>query len=144
MTSIRKFAYATLLALTTLSFAPSRASAQEAASGQFTLPHDVHWQNAVVPAGDYRFSLKSGGPAGVLVLSKLSGARTGFMFLVNDTDETRPSDLNQLVLEETPEGSYVSVMHLPEFGVTLRFRVRSYAAEKQVAQVATAPSAAMQ
>ncbi len=39
MTNIRKFVYATLLALSTLSFTPALASAQEPARGQFRLPH---------------------------------------------------------------------------------------------------------
>jgi hypothetical protein len=140
MSSIRKFVYATLLALTTLSFAPALASAQEPARGRFTLPHDVHWQNAVVPAGDYRFEFESDG-FGVLRLNKLSGVRTGFMFLVSDTDVAKESDLSRLVLESTPEGSYVSAMQLPEFGMTLRFTVPSHPAEKQVARAVTAPLA---
>ena len=55
MTSIRKFAYATLLAFTTLNFAPSLASAQEA-RGKFTLTHDVYFGSIKVSAGEYEFS----------------------------------------------------------------------------------------
>ncbi|MGO9085270.1 MAG: hypothetical protein ACLQBK_08600 [Candidatus Sulfotelmatobacter sp.] len=143
MTSIRKFVYTALLALSALSFAPSLATAQGPAQGQFTLSHDVRWENAVVPAGDYKFSFLSDGIA-VLRLSKLSGRRTDFMFLVRDTDDARPSELNQLVLEKTSEGSYVSAMNLPEFGMTLHFRVPSHVGERQVAKATTAPPAAMQ
>ena len=75
ITTIRKFAYAALLAVTSLSFVPSPASAQENARGTFTLTHDVRWQNAMVPAGEYRFSLDADGPASMLVLTKLSGER---------------------------------------------------------------------
>jgi hypothetical protein len=143
MTSIRKFAYTALLALSTIMLAPSLAGAQEPLRGQFTLPHDVRWENAVVPAGDYQFSLQPEGPAAVLLLSKLSGKRTGFMFLVANMEETKPSDPNQLVLEGTPEGSYVSAMQLPEFGMTLHFSPPSHAAEKQLAAAAT-PAAGAQ
>ena len=66
MTSIRKFAYAALLAFTALNFAPSLASAQEPARGKFTLTHDVHWGNASVPAGDYRFSFDPDGASRML------------------------------------------------------------------------------
>ena len=60
----------------------------------------------------------------MLMLTKLSGARTGFMFMVHDTDESQDlTSLNRLVLESTAEGSYVSAMQLPEFGVTLNFAV---------------------
>ena len=137
MSTIRKFAFTALLAVTSLNFAPSLASAQERANGNFTLTHDVRWQNALVPAGDYRFTLDSDGVAGVLTLSKLSGARTGFLLMVHDTDEAKPTDRSRLVLETTPEGTYVSAMQLPEFGMTLNFTVPTQPAEK-LAKVGTA------
>jgi hypothetical protein len=37
----------------------SSASAQNAFQGKFTLPNDVRWANATLPAGDYTFSLSS-------------------------------------------------------------------------------------
>jgi hypothetical protein len=145
MSTIRKFAYAALLAVTSLSFTPSPASAQESARGTFTLTHDVRWQNALVPAGEYRFSLDSDSPSSMLVLTKLSGARTGFLFMVHDMDEIKASsNLNQLVLESTAEGSYVSAMQLPEFGVRLNFAVPSKAVEKQMAKVGTTTLASAQ
>src|SRR5258706_10427552 len=52
MKTIRKFASAAVLTLGGLSLMPSLASA-ESANGKFTLTHEVHWQNAVVPAGTY-------------------------------------------------------------------------------------------
>lgn len=136
MTTFRKFVYAALLAATSLTFTPSLASAQERAHGNFTLTHDVRWQSALVPAGDYRFSLDSDGASGMLTLTKLSGSRTGFMFMVHDTNESKPSGINQLILKTTTDGSYVSAMQLPEFGVTLNFAVPLKVAEKQLAKVA--------
>ena len=145
MTSIRKCLYAGLLALTTFSFAPTLASAQEPARGEFKLPHDVHWSNAVVPAGDYRFSFEADGAMGMLKLSRISGTRAGFIFLVSNTDEVKPStDLSRLVLETTPGGSYVTTMQLPEFGMTLHFPVPTHATEKQIAKAGTAPLASGQ
>ena len=137
ISTIRKFAYAALLAVTSLSLIPSSASAQENARGTFTLTHDVRWQNAMVPAGEYRFSLDSDGPSSMLVLTKLSGARTGFMFMVHDSDEIKASsNLNRLVLESNAEGSYVSAMQLPEFGVKLNFAAPKVP-ERQMAKVGT-------
>jgi len=140
MTAIRKFVYAALLAFTALNLAPAAARAQEVAHGQFTLPRQVRWQKAVVPAGDYRFSLESSGAAGMLHLTKLDGKPAGFVFLVPDTEAAKSSDPSRLVLENTPEGTYVSSMQLPEFGITLHFPVP---AEKQVAR-ASAPQASGQ
>jgi hypothetical protein len=144
MTSIRKFAYAMLLAFTVLNYAPSLASAQEPARGKFTLTHEVHWGNAKVPAGDYEFSFDPDTGAHMLSLSKLSGARAGYMLLVPSTEDAKPSDLSRLVLETTPDGSYVSAMQLPEFGMTLLFNVPSHATEKQIAKAATTAAASGQ
>ena len=144
MTHTRRFVYGTLLALTTLSIAPTLASAQEPARGAFTLPHDVHWSNAVVPAGQYRFTFGADGAMGMLTLTKMSGRRTGYVFLVSDTDEAKPSDVSRLVLETTSAGSYVSAMHLPDFGMTLHFPVPSHAMEKQIARAGAASAASGQ
>jgi hypothetical protein len=138
MTSIRKFAYASLLALTTLNILPSWASAQEPAHGKFTLTHDVHWGNAYVPAGEYQFAFNAGDLPGVLMLNKINGPRAGFMLMVRDTDNAAPSDVNRLLLQSTAGGSYVSAMQLPEFGITLNFKVPSHTAERQIARAVSA------
>jgi hypothetical protein len=137
MTSVRKFIYAGLLAISGLSFSPSPASAQEIARGRFTLAHNVHWQNAMVPAGEYRFSVEADGPSSVLMLSKLDGRRTGFLLVVHDTDEGAAGP-SRLVLQSTPGGSYVSAMQLPDFGVTLHFTVPE---ARQIARAGTATQA---
>ena len=138
MTSIRKYIYAGLLAFTTLNLLPSLASAQAPAKGTFTLTHEVRWQNAVVPAGHYGFKYEWDGVATVLTLSKLSGAPTGFLFLVHDTEESITSGSNQLVLESTTAGSYVSAMKLPEFGMTLHFTAPALTVEKLAMGATTA------
>lgn len=122
MKSIRMFAYAAALTLSALNFAPSQASAQEAA-GAFTLTHEVHWQNTVVPAGKYHFTIGANGPEATLTLRKESGRSAGFMVMVTDIDASKPSDSSRLVVVSGPNGSFVSTMQLPEFGVTLRFTV---------------------
>ena len=49
----------TLVLVTTLCWSASLASAQSAIRGEFTLPFDVHWGEAVLPAGQYTFDLPS-------------------------------------------------------------------------------------
>jgi hypothetical protein len=138
MKLIRKFAYATVLTLSALNFAPSLASAQEAA-GKFTLSHEVHWQNVVVPAGEYRFTIEPNGPASMLTLRKLSGKGAGFVMLVKETEDSKPSDISRLEMVSRPGGSFVKQMQLPEFGVTLHFAVPEEA--REVAQAATITTA---
>lgn len=144
MISIRKFAFAALLAASALTFAPSSASAQEPARGKFTLTHDVRWGSAIVPAGDYEFNYNPDNASTVLTLSKLSGAPTSYMMLVPTTEISKPSDVNRLVLANSTEGTYVTAMELPDFGMTLHFAVPSHIAEKQWAKAVTAAASAGQ
>ena len=137
MKTIRNYVYAALLAVSALNFAPTLASAQELARGKFTLTHEVHWGNAKLPAGDYAFSFDPDNGSRVLTLSKVSGTRAGYMVLVPSTVDAKPSGHNRLILEATPNGMYVSAMQLPEFGMTLEFKVPSHSAERQIARAGT-------
>ena len=123
-----------LLAVSAISFTSSAVAAVEPARGKFTLLHDVHWGNALVPAGDYEFSYDPYQPSAVLTLTKLSGARAGFMVLVTSAEESKSSDSNQLLLRMVAEGKYVSAMQLARCGVTLYFMVPSHPL-KQMAKV---------
>jgi hypothetical protein len=140
MKLIRRFAYAAVLTLSALNLAPSLASAQEA-SGTFTLTHEVHWQNATVPAGKYRFNVAVHGAAELLTLSKLTGSGAGFMLLVTDTEASQLSDLSQILVVSRPSGSFVSAMQLPEFGVTLHFAVPAEPGEIAQSVATTSASA---
>jgi hypothetical protein len=132
MKSIRRFTYAVVWFISALNFAPSLASAQEA-GGTFTLAHEVHWQNVVVPAGKYHFTVEPDGPSELLTLTKVTGG-AGFMMLVTEVDSSEPKDMSHLELVSRPGGKFVSTMQLPEFGVTLHFTVP--AEKRELAQSA--------
>jgi hypothetical protein len=136
MTSIRRFVYAAALTLTAFSFAPSLASAQEA-RGRFVLTHEVHWQSALLPAGEYEFSSQPAGPSEILLVRKLTGSGPGFLMLVTDVTETKPSRAEHLLLVAREGKSFVSALDLPEAGVTLHFAVPSET--RQVAAADPAP-----
>jgi len=142
MTSIRKYVFATLLAFSSLSVMTTLASAQTPASGKFKLTHEVHWQNAVVPAGDYHFTYVADGPTGLLTLSKISDPAAGFIFLVTDTNEVAPSGVSRLTLKSSAEGSYVSTMLLPDAGMELHFSVPAHT--EKLARAATTIASAGQ
>ncbi|MBZ5654202.1 MAG: hypothetical protein LAO56_02870 [Acidobacteriia bacterium] len=122
MKSIRKFALATAFTVSSLSLFVSPAAA-EAARGHFTLTQEVHWQNAVLPAGEYSFSMADDGPSEMLTIRKLSGNRTSYILLVQDQTPSQSTDLSRLVLVSRPAGTFVDRMELPEFGMTLHFKV---------------------
>ena len=109
-------------ALFTINMVPELAAAQDV-RGTFTLAHTVHWQEAVVPAGTYRFSIVSKGPDEMLVLSRTDGAPAGFMIFTADAEVAEPGQGNRIILGNHQRASYVEAMELPEFGVTLRFAV---------------------
>jgi hypothetical protein len=137
MTSIRQLGFAALLALTTVSCMPTLAAAEGPAHGEFKLTHEVRWQNALVPAGDYQFTYDADGASGVLTLSKLNGPRAGFIFLVSDTEGVAPRGASQLIIEKWNDGSYVKTMQLTEWNATLHFTVPTHS-EKQMARAAAA------
>ena len=61
---------------------------------------------------------------------------------MSSVDETKASDTTELVLNDTPEGSYASVMQLPQFGVTLRFEIPQTAVKGGAKAVTTTIAAA--
>ena len=141
MTSIRKIVYATVLTLSASNFAPSLASAQDA-TGTFTLSHEIHWQNAIVPAGTYGFTIASNGPSDMLTLRKLNGSGAGFVMLVTNAEDAKTSDVSRLVLVSRPAGSFVSALQLPQFGMTLHFAVPEETREVAQAVATSTASAA--
>jgi len=141
MKTIRNYIYAAMLAASALNFTPTLASAQEAAHGKFTLTHEVHWGNAKLPAGDYMFSFNPDNGSRLLSLSKVSGTPAGYLVLVPGVEDAKSSGLNRLVLEATPNGTYVSAMQLPEFGITLDFAVPSHTTERHIARAGATAAA---
>jgi hypothetical protein len=54
----------------------SSARAQSRLNGMFTLPYEVHWGQAVLPAGDYLLSITTtGNPAIVIIEDAKTGRR---------------------------------------------------------------------
>jgi hypothetical protein len=136
MTKVRKFVYAALLAVIALNFAPSQAVAEEPVRGKFTLAHEAHWGNAVVPAGDYEFAYNPYQTSSILTLSKLGTTHAGYMLLVVSAEDSKPTDSNRLMLQTVGDGSYVSSLELSNAGTKLYFNVPSHPA-KQLAKTVT-------
>jgi hypothetical protein len=122
MRSIRTFAFAAVLGLSMFTIQPTLAAAEDARGG-FTLSHEVHWQNYVLRPGDYAFSLKSSGPQTLLTLRGLNGTGTDAMLLVTDVEISKSDAPSKLFLVSRDGQSFVSSMDLPEFDMTLRFKV---------------------
>ena len=98
----------------------SSASAQGAFQGKFTLPNDVRWANASLPAGDYTFSLNSPTMPGWVLLQ---GPNGGVFILTSVIDERNEGDSSKLTIERRGGISFVRSMYLADLGVELTYRV---------------------
>ena len=112
-----------VLALVALAgvLAPGVATAQDG-SGRFTLPTEVHWGAAVLPAGDYRFSLDSLGLSPRLYVYNENNRGSDYILMVQDCD-TIPatSEKSRLVLDQKEGGTYVKELEFPGEGLVLHF-----------------------
>jgi hypothetical protein len=117
----------------------SSASAQNAFQGKFTLPNDVHWANASLPAGDYTFSLDSTTMPGRVFLR---GPNGGAFIPTSVIDERNEGDSSKLTIEHRGGTSFVRSMYLAELGVELTYRAPK--TPKQDVELARGPVSAEQ
>jgi hypothetical protein len=121
MKSIRKVSFLKVLVLFVGALAASviPASAQST-KGTFTLAHKVRWGTAVLPAGDYEFSVDTRTwPARVMVRD-LSGA-TSAIILPQAYSDQKLAGGSTLVMEKEAGESVVSSLKLANIGLALEF-----------------------
>ncbi|HYL84328.1 MAG TPA: hypothetical protein VE263_08845 [Candidatus Angelobacter sp.] len=121
MKSIWKFPLSKvlLLALAAMGTAAIPAHAQTAA-GTFSLAHKVLWAGAVLPAGDYAFSVNTEAlPPRVTV--RQVGGRIVAMLLSQSISEDSFVDSSSLVLHHEGGESVVSTLRLKNIGMALEF-----------------------
>jgi hypothetical protein len=106
--------------LMAVGFGASASQAQSIYKGSFTLDHDVRWQNATMPAGDYTFTVQSSTRSKPVLVTGPNG--TVFqMPLV--TAETKIADQSKLILEWRGDNLCVREMELGEIGLNIRYTV---------------------
>lgn len=131
MKSLRNLAFTAVLSMGALAAVPGSASAQTA-RGVFKLPHEVTWQGANVPAGEYQFSLDAKGPSQLMTVHQIDGHRASFMLLVNNT-ASAAGNIDRLILVSREGKKYVQSMELPEYGLIMRFTVPEEGSELALA-----------
>jgi len=94
--------------------------AQNRVSGSFTLSHEVRWQNANLPAGDYTFSLASTARMSPMIVTGPNGSVFEFASVISERHANKPS---VLVLERFAGTSFVREMYLDGIGVQLDYNV---------------------
>lgn len=115
----------------------SASAAQTLAHGKFTLAHEVHWQSALIPSGDYEFFVKRSGGSDFLMLERASIGSTGFFLMVPTFRPASSGNVDQLLIVFRGDQRFVSSMELPQYGVGLDFSVpgETVNAGKSLAQV---------
>jgi hypothetical protein len=96
------------------------AAAQEAAKGHFTLPCEVRWQGANLPAGNYTFSFESLAPQSPMILTGPNGT----IFELGHIDTNEPSSRASVLILERHKGVYVvREADLASLGIDIRYNV---------------------
>ena len=112
------------------------AAAQEAVKGHFTLPCEVRWQNANLPAGEYTFVLMSRSAESPMTVTGPNGS----VFELGHVDSNQPSGRPSVLILEQRGGTYfVREADLTGVGIQIRYNVpKQSRSEKELAQAAPA------
>jgi hypothetical protein len=80
--------------------------------GAFTLPFEVLWGNATLPAGDYHYSINSGGALG-RVISIYGGANQVFVLAASPVSQCESNHMGLFIANEAGERR-VYMLHLAD------------------------------
>jgi hypothetical protein len=92
------------------------AYAQPNFEGKFKLPYEVHWNHAVLPAGEYSIRMRSTGPA---IVSSASGDRTVYTAAPIISDGVKGATC--LTITVSGNERKVRSLNLPKLGQSLTF-----------------------
>jgi len=129
-----------VLTLSALNFAPSLASAQDEAELQ--LPHEVHWQNAVVPAEITGSRYRPWARREMLTLTKTTASQASFIMFARTLKLSR---LPRQHASKSVEVRYKlrSALWTPQFEVTRTSRARKLREGSGECATASAASSAI-
>jgi hypothetical protein len=121
MKSIRRFSFFKMLVLTIAAMGASAIPVHaQAATGTFSLAHRVRWASAVLPPGDYEFSLDSQDFPARITVRQVGGSIVA-MILPQSISDDKPIGASSLVLHQEGGESVVSTLRLKDIGLALQF-----------------------
>jgi hypothetical protein len=139
MKSTRSFTLLNLAigSLLAICFNPGVASAEALTGGAFSLPFEVHWGVATLPAGDYSFKVEGVGRAAKVRI--FHGPDTVANFLLNQGFDQTQSPVVALSVVRNSAGNFVSDLSLPAIGQVLHYATpkagrRQAGGEQQIAR----------
>jgi hypothetical protein len=130
--SIAKLLFAVV---TVLGVASVPAMAQDA-SGKFTLAKEVRWGTAVLPAGEYTYSLEH--PTGQVLFVRNTNRKMGAIMLVKSASLVNGSERDRIVLQRSGDDWFVSSLVVTSLGQELTFGAPT--ARTETAKNGTSPA----
>jgi hypothetical protein len=120
MKSIRRFALSKVLLLAIAVIGVSAIPASAQTTTGFSLAHKVLWANAVLPPGDYAFSLDTQSSPARVSVRHVDGPMVGMILpqVISDDDFVGGSSL---VLHQEGGESVVHTLRLKNIGIALQF-----------------------
>ncbi len=124
MKAVRKFLMSgfALVAVTLLSV--GFANAASSTHGRFKLPVEARCKGAVLPAGEYTYSVQYSGATTVIFVQAVDGAPSFFLFPATYS-EAKPAEADELVLTKRGSETYLTSFTLPELGMVLHYSMPS-------------------
>ena len=106
------------------------ASAQAPVKGSFTLSHEVRWQNATLPAGDYTFEMKSLAAPSIIIVK----GPNGYQFISALVANENAGEQNMLIVENRGRGSTIRELRLAAIGRSLCYSVPKAPKDVEIAR----------
>lgn len=101
------------------------------AQGKFTLSNEVRWQDIVLPAGDYSFSMESAATPAQILLRGPNGAH--FIFSAGRSEDQKTQQ-SFLTIVRRGDSGYVRELYLAPLGVHFTYDVPKIPKEQLLAQ----------
>jgi hypothetical protein len=121
MKSIRRFSLSKVLLLATVAMGASAIPAHaQTTTGTFSLVHKVRWAGAVLPPGDYAFSLSSHDLPARITVRQIGGPIVAMLLPLTVSEDDFVGS-SSLVLHQEGGESFVSMLRLKNVGMALEF-----------------------
>ncbi len=107
------------------------ANAEPFYRGKFTLPYEVKWGKAVLPAGEYCLTLRYSNGTLLTIVETVRGEAALVVMPARISQHNRPG-LNALIIERSSNESTVRELRLAEVGLVLGFEPREPRGRKAI------------
>jgi len=127
-----------IVALAGMNFFTSTACAQNRARGEFNLKQKTHWENAILPEGNYLYSIETMPSPAVVRVWQKGGGFSG-VFVPQSLLQENSLGHTEIVLRQVGDGPYVTSFHVPSLNAELIFSIPEATADSTDLEANHAP-----